>query len=177
MAGRAVLDPAPDVGDFEPVQVVQGLGGAADGSLDRVVNALRRSGARQMTPRSGGAGRFRFLTRDRDSKFTAIFDGVLAGNGTRVIKTPVRPPQANAFAKRFTGTLRRECLDHVLVLGEWHLRRVVAEYAWHYNGHRPHQALQQESPQRQPSEAVDTTARIERRQVLDGLITEHRRAA
>ena len=66
------------------------------------------------------------------------------------------------------GTLRRECLDHVLILGERHLRKVLAEYARHYNGHRPHQALQQRSPQRQPSQAIDITARIERRQVLDG---------
>src|SRR5260370_37765098 len=53
--------------------------------------------------------------------------------------------------------------DHVLVLGERHLRKVLAEYAWHCTGHRPHQALQQEPPQRQPSQAVDITARIERR--------------
>jgi putative transposase len=123
------------------------------------------------------AGRFRFLIRDRDSKFTATFDEVFAGNGTRVIKTPVRSPRANAFAERFVGTLRRECLDHVLVFGERHLRKILAEHARHYNGHRPHQALQQESPQRQPSQAVDITARIERRQVLDGLISEYRRAA
>jgi hypothetical protein len=75
------------------------------------------------------------------------------------------------------GTLRRECLDHLLVLGERHLRAVLAEYARHDNGHRPHQAPQQQSPQRQPSQAVDITARIERRQVLGGLITEYRRAA
>ena len=75
------------------------------------------------------------------------------------------------------GTLRRECPDHVLIPGERHLRKVLAEYARHYNGHRPHQALQQESPQRQPSHAIDITTRIERRQVLDGLITEYRRAA
>ncbi len=83
--------------------------------------------------------------------------------------------RGNAFAERFVGTLRREFLDHVLILGERHLRKVMAEYARHYNGHRPHQ--QQESPQWQPSQAVDITARIERRQVLDGLIIEHRRAA
>jgi hypothetical protein len=78
----------------------------------------------------------------------------------------------NSFAERFVGTLRRECLDHVLILGEQHLREVLAEYARHYNGHRPHQGRQQESPLRQPGRAVDITARIERRQVLGGLISE-----
>ena len=75
------------------------------------------------------------------------------------------------------GTLRRECLDHVLVLGERHLWKVLAEYAGHYNGHRPHQSLQQESPQGRPSRAVDITARIERGKVLGGIISEYRRAA
>jgi transposase InsO family protein len=123
------------------------------------------------------ASRFRFLIRDRDSKFTTAFDDVFSGNGTRVIRAPVRSPRANSFAERFVGTLRRECLDHVLILGERHLRSVLAEYARHYNGHRPHQALQQEPPLRQPGHAVDITARIERRQVLGGLISEYRRAA
>jgi transposase InsO family protein len=86
-------------------------------------------------------------------------------------------PARDAFAERFVGWLRRECLDHALILGERHLRKVLAEYARHYNGHRPHQALQQEPPQREPSQAVGITARIERRQVLDGLITEYRTAA
>jgi transposase InsO family protein len=84
------------------------------------------------------AARFRFLVRDRDSKFTAAFDEVLAGNGARVIKTPVRSPRANSFAERYVGTLRRECLDHVLIYGEQHLQRTLAEYARHYNEHRPH---------------------------------------
>jgi putative transposase len=88
------------------------------------------------------AGRFKFLIRDWDSKFTTAFDGVFSCNGTRVIKTPVQSPRANSRVERFVGTLRRECLDHVLILGEQHLREVLAEYARHYNGHRPHQGLQ-----------------------------------
>jgi transposase InsO family protein len=77
------------------------------------------------------ASGFRFLIRDRDSKFTTAFDGIFAGNGTRVIRTPVRSPRANAFAERLVGTLRRECLDHMLILGEKHLRKILAEYARH----------------------------------------------
>jgi len=97
------------------------------------------------------ASRFKFLIRDRDSKFTTAFDGVFAANGTRVIRTPVRAPQANSFAERFVGTLRRERLDHVLILGEQHLRHVLAEYARHYNGHHPHQSLQQEPRRGSPA--------------------------
>ena len=123
------------------------------------------------------ASRFKFGIRDRDGKFTTAFDDVFAGNGTRVIKTPVRSPRANSFAERSAGTPRRECLDQVLILGERHLREVLAEYARHHNGHRPHQGLQQEHPLRQPGHAVDITARIERRRVLGALISEYRHAA
>jgi putative transposase len=83
------------------------------------------------------ASQFKFLIRDRDSKFTAVFDAVFAGNGTRIIKTPVRSPQANSFAERYVGTLRRECLDHLLIYSEQHLRQILAEYSRHYNEHRP----------------------------------------
>ena len=122
------------------------------------------------------ASGFKFLIRDRDSKFTAAFDGVFSGNGTRVIKTPVRSPRANSYAERFVGTLRRECLDHMLIIGKRHLRGVLAEYVRHYNGHRPHQALQQAPPLREPGHTIDFNARIERRQVLGGLASEYRRA-
>jgi transposase InsO family protein len=122
------------------------------------------------------ANGFKFLIRDRDSKFTTAFDEVFAGNATRIIKKPVRSPRANSYAERFVGTLRRECLDRVPILGERHLRTVLDEYASHYNDHRPHQSLQQEPP-RQSIRAVDITARIDRRQVLGGLISEYRRAA
>ncbi len=122
------------------------------------------------------AAGFRFMVRDRAGQFTASFDAVLAGVGIEVVKIPARSPRANAFAERFVGTLRRECLDHILILGEGHLRKVLAEFARHYNDHRPHQSLQQDPP-RQPGRAVDITAWIERSQVLGGLISEYRRAA
>ena len=123
------------------------------------------------------AARFRFLIRDRDSKFTAAFDEVLAGNGMRILKTPVRSPRANSFAERYAGTLRRECLDHLLIHGERHLRRILAEYARHYNEHRPHQSREQRPPLHEPGQPVDITARIRRKQVLHGLINEYQRAA
>jgi hypothetical protein len=94
----------------------------------------------------------------------------------RVIKTPVRSPRANSFAERFVGTLRRECLDHSLVYSEQHLRKILAEYARHYNRHRPHQGRCQRPPLHKPGPTIDITARIERRQALGGLISEYRRA-
>jgi transposase InsO family protein len=123
------------------------------------------------------ADKFRFLIRDRDSNFTAAFDDVFAGNGARIIKTPVRSPRANSLAERYVGTLRRECLDHLLIHGEQHLWRVLAEYARHYNEHRPHQSREQRPPLHEPGQAVDVTARIKRTHVVQGLISEYRRAA
>lgn len=103
-----------------------------------------------MDPGERASG-FWFLIRDRDSKFTTASDGVFSGNSTRVIKTPARSPRANSSAGRFAGTLRRECLDHLLIPGERHRRTVLAGYARHCNARRPHQGLQQEPPRRQPA--------------------------
>jgi hypothetical protein len=75
------------------------------------------------------------------------------------------------------GTLRRECLDHVLVLGERHLRKILSEYARHYNRHRPHQGLQQNPPLNRVGHVIDLTARIERRRVVGRLISEYHRPA
>jgi putative transposase len=97
------------------------------------------------------AGHYKFLIRDRDSKFTPMFDEVLAGTGMRIIKTPVRSPRANSFAERYAGTLRRECLDHLLIHGEHHLRQILTEYAQHYNDHRPHQARDKDLPCTSPA--------------------------
>ena len=122
-------------------------------------------------------GHFKFLIRDRDTKFTSAFDDVFSGNGVRIIRTPPRSPQANCFAERYVGTLRRECLDHLLIYGEQHLRRTLAEYSRHYNAHRPHQSRDQRPPLHEPGQAVDVTARIKRTQVVQCLISEYRRAA
>ena len=123
------------------------------------------------------AGRFTFLIRDRDGKFTAMFDYVFAGSGVRIIKTPVRSPRANSFAERYVGTLRRECLDHLLIHGERHLRTVLAEFESHYNHHRPHRGRSLHPPVHNPGEAIDMTARITRQTAVSGLINEYHRAA
>jgi transposase InsO family protein len=123
------------------------------------------------------AAQFRFLIRDRDTKFTSVLDEVLAGNGVRIIKTTARSPRANSFADGYVGTLRRECLDHLLIYGEGHLRQILAEYARHYNEHRPHQSREQRPPLYEPAQPIDMTARITRTPVIHGLISEYRRAA
>jgi transposase InsO family protein len=123
------------------------------------------------------ADQFRFLIRDRDGKFSRVFDEVLTSSGVRIIKTPPRSPRANSYAERFVGTLRRECLDHLLIYGEQHLRRVLADYERHYNGHRAHQSRDQRPPLHDPDQPIDLTAVIKRRTTVAGLIHEYRRAA
>ena len=119
------------------------------------------------------ADRFRFLIRDRDSKFTAAFDAVFTGADIRIISTPVRAPRANAIAERFIGTLRRECLDHLLIIGTRHLTAVLREYLEHYNGHRPHRALHQQPPAGGTPPRSEAVIRPLRRDRLGGLIHEY----
>jgi putative transposase len=88
----------------------------------------------------------KFLIRDRGSNFTASFDAVFQAAGTRILRTAVQAPRMNAICERLVGTLRRELLDRVLILGEAHLRAVLAEYQAHYNTARPHQGIAQRVP-------------------------------
>jgi len=81
--------------------------------------------------------KFKFLIRDRDAKFTDTFDAIFASEGIRILRTPVRAPRANAFAERWIGTVRRELLDRMLILGQRHLGTVLAGYLAHYNQHQP----------------------------------------
>jgi putative transposase len=119
------------------------------------------------------ADRFRFLIRDRDSKFTAAFDAVFTGADIRTIRTPIRAPRANAIAERFIGTLRRECLDHLLITGPRHLDIVVREYVAHFNTHRPHRSLDQHPPAASAPPRSGAATRVLRRDQLGGLIHEY----
>ncbi len=126
----------------------------------------------------------RFLVRDRDSKFSREFAEVFRSVGIRVIKAPVRAPKARAHAERWVGSVRRECLDRILILGRRHLQHVLASYIRHYNEHRPHRSLVQRPPlSRLPPSQVQAMAdiidldRVRRRDLLGGLIREYRLAA
>jgi len=124
------------------------------------------------------ADSFKFLIRDRDAKFTAAFDAVLAAAGVRIIRTPERAPRANAIAERWIASARRECLDRMLVTGERHLRLVLDEYADHYNVHRTHRALQQHVPAGRPHPpGPGANVRVLRRDRLGGLIREYSQVA
>ena len=124
----------------------------------------------------------KFLIRDRGSNFTASFDAVFQSAGARVVRTAVRAPRMNAICERLVGTLRRELLDRVLILGEGHLRAVLAEYQAHYNTARPHQGIAQRVPDGEHDGSHLTVTdldreRIHRKPVLSGLIYEYTRAA
>jgi len=125
------------------------------------------------------ADRFRFLIRDRDAKFTAIFDAVFAGCGIEVLPIPPRAPTANAYAERWVRTVRTECLDWILIFNRRHLHHVLSAYLAHYNTRRPHRGLNLAVPQPAPAPAAIARPgpRIERLDVLGGLIHEYQHAA
>jgi putative transposase len=123
----------------------------------------------------------KYLIRDRDSIFGAEFSRRVHGLGVREIRTPVRAPKANSIAERFIGTLRRECLDHVFVLNQRHLQKLIDEFVGYYNRHRPHRSLNHRPPcpaaGAVSSNSTGPPAAILAEPVLGGLHHVYRKAA
>src|SRR5690242_6818968 len=123
------------------------------------------------------AAGFRFLVRDRAGQFTTAFDAVLADAGIEAVKIPPRSPRANCYAERFVLTARAEVTDRMLIFGQRHLRTILAGYARHYNGRRPHRSRALRPPRPDHPTADLSQKRIKRRPVLGGLLNEYERAA
>ena len=121
----------------------------------------------------------RILIRDRDVKLTKAFDAFLRSEGITVIRTPIAAPRAKAHAERWFGSVRRECLDRILIISQGHLERVLREYVAHHNTHRPHRALSQQPPIPKPIpiRAPPNDAGVRRRDRLGGLLHEYELAA
>ncbi len=120
----------------------------------------------------------RFLIRDRDSKYGQNFTRVAAGSKIEILKTPYRAPKANAICERFLGSVRRECLDHMLILGESHLYRVIKEYVEYFNQARPNQGIEQRIPEGNlPEGKEERRGKVIGFPVLNGLHNDYRRAA
>ena len=119
----------------------------------------------------------RFLIRDRDRAYGGDFIARARAIGIKTVLTPIATPQANAIAERFVGTMRRECLDHIIVVNERHLRHVLHDFARHYNDARPHQSLELEVPNAQPRASPATSGSVVSRSVLSGLTHEYEREA
>jgi transposase InsO family protein len=126
------------------------------------------------------ARRFRFLIRDRDDKFTWVFDAVFTAASIEVIKIPPRAPKAHAFVERRVRTVRTECLDWILIWNRRQLERVLTDYVGHYNVARPHRGIDLDVPVPPAAPTfggIEDIRRIERVDVLGGLIHEYRCAA
>ena len=116
---------------------------------------------------------FRCLIRDNDSNYTDSFDTVFESQGIRVIPTPPQAPNANAVAERWVRSVRQEILDHVLIINEAHLRRVLQEFLDYYNNRRPHQGLNQQSPV--PRSEPISEGKVQKRPILGGIINDYYR--
>ena len=124
----------------------------------------------------------RYLIRDRDAKFPAAFDEVLADAGIAVVLTGIRMPRMNAVMERWVRTCRRELLDRTLIWNQAHLLHALREFESHYNEHRPHRTLRRSAPLHTAPEPITEPARIihldiRRRDRLGGTLHEYEHAA
>jgi len=112
----------------------------------------------------------KYLIRDRDSKYAAHFSAVAVSSGIKELKTPYRTPQANGVCERFMGSLRRECMDHILIHDDKHLERVTMEYTSYFNQERPHQGIEQRIPdQYDLIRSKPTKGQVTSKAILGGL--------
>ncbi len=121
----------------------------------------------------------KYLIRDNDAKYGQLFTAVAVGTGIEVLRTPIHAPRANAICERLLGSVRRECLDHILVVSDVHLHRVLAEYTRYFNRSRPHQGINQRLPgsEESPGPSGSATGRVLAFPVLGCLHHDYRRAA
>jgi putative transposase len=124
----------------------------------------------------------KYLIRDRDAKFPALFDRILADTGIETVLTGVRMPRMNSIMERWVQTCRHELLDRTLIWNERHLRHCLRQFELHYNEHRPHQAMRQAAPLRAVPEPITDPDRlayldIRRNDRLGGIIHEYQHAA
>jgi len=115
----------------------------------------------------------RFLIHDRDAKFSRAFDAIFHGVRIRVIRTPIQAPNANAHIERWVGTVRRECLDRLLIFNRRQLEKILRVYVRHYNQQRPHRALALQAPDPSPTPSTagnpaQAAIAIRRRNLLGG---------
>ena len=129
--------------------------------------------ARQLMWKIGDNNDFRFLIRDRDSKYGDVFDRVFESEGIHVIPTPLHAPNANAYAERWVRTVWEECLDYILIFNETHLQHVLKEYIGYYETARPHQGLNQQTPV--PRQSSTASGLVQKREVLGGIINDYYR--
>jgi putative transposase len=132
--------------------------------------------ARNLVMHLGDKQPFLFLVHDRDTKFSDAFDEVFRTEGIKVIRTPIQAPNANAHAERWVRTVRSDCLDRILILGRHHLEHVLRVYRRHYNEHRPHRALDLYPPNGRDPTPLDAPSRLQRQDLLGGLIHEYEAA-
>ncbi|MDQ1463179.1 MAG: putative transposase [Actinomycetota bacterium] len=133
-------------------------------------NASADSGVRHERAES-----IKFLIRDRDTKFTDVWDAVFSAAGIRILQSPVQAPRANAIMERWIGGCRRELLDQTLIWNQRHLLRVLRDYEAHHNEHRAHRSLKQAAPLKAISAPVSdlNALRVRRHDRIGGIIHEY----
>ncbi len=120
-----------------------------------------------------------YLIRDNDAKYGAHFNAIATGTGIEVLRTPIKAPRANAICERLLGSIRRECVDHIVILSEAHVRRVLMEYVRYFNQSRPHQGINQQVPEPDESSGppMTATSKVIAFPVLGGLHHAYRMVA